>query len=73
MSDRNAIKHAYGLLWHFNSDGTPNSKIVTEARKTLRDVLVRDELSEGIQSAEETCRRAGAKFDPTIGGGWVPT
>jgi len=59
---------AYGLLWNYSSDGSPNSKLVGAAREILRDILTREQLSAGITSARETCDRLGAKFDPIAGG-----
>lgn len=69
---REAAMVAYGLLWNYSSDGSPNAKLATEARMLLRDQLDKDALRAGIQSAKETCDRIGAKFDPIAGGVYGP-
>lgn len=61
--DRAAVAKAYGLLWNFQSDGSPNSRLITEARKLLREQLARDEMADGITSARAICDRLGARFD----------
>jgi len=53
---REAVKTAYGYLWHVNNEpGTPNQyapeRAAYEARKVLREHLTKDERGEGINAA----------------------
>lgn len=67
---KTAVQEAYGLLWHYNSDGSPNAKLVTAARTKLKRQLTGDELSGGIAAAKPTCDTLGVRFDPIAGGLW---
>lgn len=62
---KNAIIEAYGLLWHYRADGSPNGRLPNLARVKLRDILERDDLAKGIDGAREVCSEMGAHFDPT--------
>lgn len=59
---REAVKTAYGYLWHVNNEpGTPNrytpERAAYEARKTLRGHLTKDERGEGINAARALMQR----------------
>lgn len=59
---REAVKTAYGYLWHVNNEpGTPNQyapeRAAYEARKVLREQLTKDERGEGINVVRAAMQR----------------
>lgn len=63
---REAVKTAYGYLWHVNNEpGTPNQyapeRAAYEARKVLREHLTKDERGEGINVVRAAMQRNGSE------------